>query len=80
MNSALYVTTVAWFEDILYLSTNSTKTMWFNSTSREHGYVAGVDSAGSIAVDWLGKRLYWSNPKQSLVNRDFKIILKFFTS
>ncbi|XP_065345977.1 proto-oncogene tyrosine-protein kinase ROS isoform X2 [Cloeon dipterum] len=69
LNTALFVTTVAWFKDMLYFSTNSSKTMWFNTTSKEHGLVAGVDSAGSIAVDWLGKRLYWSNPKQSMIKR-----------
>ncbi|XP_059481438.1 proto-oncogene tyrosine-protein kinase ROS isoform X2 [Neocloeon triangulifer] len=69
LNTALFVTTVAWFKDMLYFSTNSSKTMWFNTTTKEHGLVAGVDSAGSIAIDWLGKRLYWSNPKQSLIKR-----------
>ncbi|KAF4521972.1 hypothetical protein B566_EDAN012521 [Ephemera danica] len=65
----LRVSGVAWYEDKLFLATNASRTLWFNLTSRAQGHVQGVDSAGSIAVDWLGKRLYWSNPKQQLITR-----------
>lgn len=27
-----------------------------------------MDNVGSMAVDWVGKKIYWSNPKQQLVS------------
>lgn len=64
----LHVSDVAWYEDVLFLATNTSRTLWFNLTSRDLSYVRGVDSARSIAVDWLGHRLYWSNPTKQLVS------------
>lgn len=59
---------ICWYRDILYLVTNTTKVYWYNMTSHEYGHLHNLDSVGSIAIDWLGKKLYWSNPKQQLVS------------
>lgn len=63
-----YVTNVAWYQDIIYFVTNSSLLFWYNMTSYERGRLNDIDSVGSVAVDWIGKKLYWSNPKQQLVS------------
>lgn len=47
--------------------TNNSQVYWLNLTSRKHGRLIDVDSVGSLAVDWIGQKLYWSNLKQQLV-------------
>ncbi|XP_014249043.1 proto-oncogene tyrosine-protein kinase ROS [Cimex lectularius] len=63
------ITGISWYEDQLYLVTNGSGVLWYNVTTRESGKVADLTSVGSIAVDWVGKKLYWSNPKQQLIAR-----------
>lgn len=46
--------------------------MWFNITSTAKGYLPNMDNVGSLAVDWVGKKIYWSNPKQQLVSINFE--------
>ena len=58
---------MAWFHDRLYLVTNASTVLWYNLTSHERGQLRDLDSVAAIAVDWLGHKLYWSNPKQQLV-------------
>uniref|UniRef100_T1HB35 Tyrosine-protein kinase receptor n=1 Tax=Rhodnius prolixus TaxID=13249 RepID=T1HB35_RHOPR len=64
-----HITDITWYKDLLYLVTNSTSVLWYNMTSKERGKLREVDTVGSIAVDWVGKKLYWSNPKQQLITR-----------
>lgn len=47
--------------------TNNSQVYWLNLTSRKQGRLIDVDSVGSLAVDWIGQKLYWSNLKQQLV-------------
>ncbi|ERL89649.1 hypothetical protein D910_07014 [Dendroctonus ponderosae] len=47
--------------------TNGSNVYWFNLTSRQQGKLGDVGSVDSIAVDWIGRKLYWSNLKQQLV-------------
>ncbi|GLH07146.1 Protein sevenless [Gryllus bimaculatus] len=61
-----HITDMAWYKDLLYLVTNTTRVYWYNLTSHERGILHDLDSVGSIAVDWIGRKLYWSNPKQQL--------------
>ncbi|KAK6636659.1 hypothetical protein RUM43_010321 [Polyplax serrata] len=60
---------ISWYRDMLYLVTNTTKVHWYNMTSHDYGQLHHLDSVGSIAVDWIGRKLYWSNPKQQLIIR-----------
>lgn len=46
--------------------------MWFNTTSHEKGLMPNMENVGSLAVDWVGKKIYWSNPKQQLVRNLFQ--------
>lgn len=69
-----FVTNVAWFEDVLYFVTNTSYLFWYNMVNYEKGRLNDIDSVGSVAVDWIGKKLYWSNPKQQLVSIKLRII------
>lgn len=53
---------------MLYLVTNASTVMWYNTTTRVEGLMHNMDNVGSLAVDFVGKKIYWSNPKQQLVS------------
>lgn len=59
---------LAWWRDRVYLAANTSMVYVYNLTSRELARLQHLDNVGSIAVDWVGQRLYWSNPKQQLVS------------
>ncbi|CAG9787793.1 unnamed protein product [Diatraea saccharalis] len=63
------ITDIAWYRDKLYLVTNQSTVMWYNTTSNMIGMMPNMDNVGSLAVDWVGKKIYWSNPKQQLITR-----------
>nr|CAD7570351.1 unnamed protein product [Timema californicum] len=60
---------ITWYRDKLYMVTNTTHVHWYNLTTHMSGQLRDVDSVGSIAVDWIGRKLYWSNDKQQLITR-----------
>lgn len=62
------VSDIAWFETLLYVVANSTLKI-YNRTDGEFKKISELDSVGGVAVDWIGRRLYWSNPTQQLINR-----------
>ncbi|CRK90687.1 CLUMA_CG004384, isoform A, partial [Clunio marinus] len=64
----LLVTDITWFENILYIVTNTTLKI-YNRTNGDLYKLGELDSVGGVAVDWIGRRLYWSNPTQQLINR-----------
>lgn len=64
----LMVTNIAWFENILYIVMNTTLKI-YNRTNGDLYKLGQLDSVGGVAVDWIGRRLYWSNPFQQLINR-----------
>ncbi|KAF5278624.1 hypothetical protein FQA39_LY00666 [Lamprigera yunnana] len=64
-----YITDIAWYNEQIYLVTNNSQIFWHNLKSHKGGQIVDIDSVSSIAVDWLGKKLYWSNPKQQLILR-----------
>ncbi|KAJ8716622.1 hypothetical protein PYW07_003249 [Mythimna separata] len=63
------ITDISWYRDKLYLVTNVSTVMWYNTTTHEKGFMPSMDNVGSLAVDWVGKKIYWSNPKQQLITR-----------
>ncbi|KAG7298948.1 hypothetical protein JYU34_017414 [Plutella xylostella] len=65
----LDITDMASYSDKLYLVTNESTVMWYNTTTNERGYMENMDDVGGVAVDWVGQRIYWSNPKQQLITR-----------
>ncbi|VEN47844.1 unnamed protein product [Callosobruchus maculatus] len=62
-------TDITWHKDKIYIVTNNSQVLWYNMTNRELGKLMDVDSILSMAVDWIGEKLYWSNPKQQLIVR-----------
>ncbi|XP_054270502.1 proto-oncogene tyrosine-protein kinase ROS isoform X2 [Macrosteles quadrilineatus] len=68
-NGYHHITDIAWYRDQLYLVSNTSHVHWYNVTSHKRGRLRDLESVGSIAVDWVGRKLYWSNPKQQLIIR-----------
>lgn len=59
---------VAWYEDCIYYVVNSSSINWLNLTSRQGGILESINSVQSIAIDWLGRKIYWADPsKQSVI-------------
>nr|ALV82505.1 sev [Leptinotarsa decemlineata] len=65
----LHFVDIAGYKDRIFLVANTSQVYWYNFTTRAHDRLAKLDSVGSIAVDWIGMKLYWSNPKQQMVIR-----------
>lgn len=68
---------LTWFEDQIYVVTNMSQVYSFNLTSHRLEHLLNIDSVDSIAVDWLGRKLYWSNLKQQIVSFSAKNVGKF---
>lgn len=62
------ITGITWFEDLVYFSSNYTL-FCFNRTSQIIQQIPELDSVQSIAIDWIGRRLYWFNPLNGVINR-----------
>lgn len=60
---------VAWYEDLLYLVGNNSILYSYNTTSQEKNRLH-INSVGSVAIDWISKKLYWANPNQLIVSND----------
>ncbi|XP_074032211.1 receptor protein-tyrosine kinase sevenless isoform X2 [Leptinotarsa decemlineata] len=65
----LHFVDIAGYKDRIFLVANTSQVYWYNFSTRAHGRLAKLDSVGSIAVDWIGMKLYWSNPKQQMIIR-----------
>lgn len=63
-----YITDISWFRDQLFLVTNQSNVLCYNISSGQSDWIPNLDNVGSLAVDWIGKKLYWSSPKQQLVS------------
>ncbi|XP_045468365.1 proto-oncogene tyrosine-protein kinase ROS isoform X2 [Harmonia axyridis] len=62
-----FIADIAWYKQNIYLVTNNSQVYWYNTSSNELKKL--IDSVGSIGIDWIGKKLYWSNPKQQMMIR-----------
>lgn len=61
-----FITNIAWYQQHIYLVTNNSQVFWYDTST--HNLKKLIDSVGSIGIDWIGKKLYWSNPKQQMVS------------
>ncbi|XP_050428827.1 proto-oncogene tyrosine-protein kinase ROS isoform X2 [Adelges cooleyi] len=61
---------IAWYEDRVYYVVSSSKINWLNLTSRQWGTVEGINSVQNIAIDWLGRKIYWSDPLKKSISRE----------
>ncbi|KOB68746.1 Tyrosine-protein kinase receptor, partial [Operophtera brumata] len=48
-----HITDISWYRDKLYLVTNASTVMWYNTTTHERGLMHNMDNVGSMAVDWI---------------------------
>lgn len=66
---------MAWYEDCVFYVVNSSNVNWLNLTNHQSGTLE-INSVQSIAIDWLGRKIYWADPsKQSVINTFIFIIL-----
>jgi len=59
---------MTWMDDMIFLVTNTSRVHSYNKSSHEMKQIDDLDAVGSVSIDWIGNKLYWSNPKQQLVN------------
>ncbi|XP_062538058.1 proto-oncogene tyrosine-protein kinase ROS isoform X3 [Armigeres subalbatus] len=62
------VTDIAWFEDILYVVSSSTL-LFYNQSEGGVSKLRELESVECVAVDWIGRRLYFYNPSQQMIMR-----------
>lgn len=62
------ITNIEWFEDMLLFVCNNSL-FSFNRTTNQTEKVNMKDAVQTIAVDWIGKRLYWFNPLHQVITR-----------
>jgi proto-oncogene tyrosine-protein kinase ROS len=74
-----YFIDMTWYKEQIYLVTNDSHVYWYNTKTHNQGQLIDIDSVGSIAVDWIGMKLYWSNPKRQMV-RSLLDLARFFFS
>lgn len=65
---ACNISNLEWFEDVIfYVCSNSLYS--FNRTANTTEKLNVKDSVQAIAVDWIGRRLYWFNPSHQVITR-----------
>lgn len=62
------ITDIAWFDDLLFYVSNE-ELHFYNLSSKKIVRLDGLDSVQSIAIDWVGRRLYWFNSQKQVVTR-----------
>ncbi|XP_034172667.2 receptor protein-tyrosine kinase sevenless isoform X5 [Osmia lignaria lignaria] len=63
-----HIVDVTWHKDVLYIVGNNSALYRYNVTSHQKSKM-NIHSVGSVAVDWLSRKLYWANPKQQIITR-----------
>ncbi|XP_071571413.1 proto-oncogene tyrosine-protein kinase ROS isoform X4 [Temnothorax nylanderi] len=63
-----YIIDVSWYKDVLYIVGNNSALYRYN-VSNHQKMKLNIHSVGSVAVDWISKKLYWANPKQQIITR-----------
>lgn len=66
--SEFHIVDVSWYKDVLYIVGNNSALYRYNVSNHQKTKLLNIHSVGSVAVDWLSKKLYWANPKQQIVN------------
>ncbi|XP_014608086.1 PREDICTED: proto-oncogene tyrosine-protein kinase ROS isoform X1 [Polistes canadensis] len=63
-----HILDVSWYKDMLYIVGNNSALYQYNFTTHVKTKL-NIHSVGSVAVDWISKKLYWANPKQQIITR-----------
>ncbi|XP_029680164.1 proto-oncogene tyrosine-protein kinase ROS-like isoform X3 [Formica exsecta] len=67
-DSEFHIVDVSWYKDVLYIVGNNSALYHYNVSDHQKKKLNN-HSVGSVAVDWLSKKLYWANPKQQIITR-----------
>lgn len=59
---------VSWYKDLIYIVTNASEVFLYNISSHEYSFLENIKLADSIVVDWIGKKIYWSNSGYQFVS------------
>ncbi|CAG2239895.1 Tyrosine-protein kinase Btk29A,Tyrosine kinase receptor Cad96Ca,Discoidin domain-containing receptor 2,Tyrosine-protein kinase receptor TYRO3,Putative neurotrophin receptor LTRK 1,ALK tyrosine kinase receptor,Tyrosine-protein kinase ABL2,Tyrosine-protein kinase abl-1,Tyrosine-protein kinase receptor UFO,Macrophage colony-stimulating factor 1 receptor,Leukocyte tyrosine kinase receptor,Tyrosine-protein kinase receptor Tie-1,Receptor-type tyrosine-protein kinase FLT3,ALK tyrosine kinase receptor homolog scd- len=60
---------LTWVEDKIMWASNVNGVQIFDRTTAESEFVYHIRYATSVSYDWLGQKLYWSNPKHNVIRR-----------
>lgn len=66
-DNEFHIVDVSWYKDDLYIVGNNSALYHYNISNHQLMKLI-THSVGSVAVDWLSKKLYWANPKQQIVS------------
>ncbi|XP_032680151.1 proto-oncogene tyrosine-protein kinase ROS isoform X3 [Odontomachus brunneus] len=66
--SEFHIVDVSWYKDVLYIVGNNSALYRYNISNHQKTKL-NIHSVGSVAVDWISKKLYWANPKQQIITR-----------
>ncbi|KAF7989871.1 hypothetical protein HCN44_008545 [Aphidius gifuensis] len=64
-----YIVDVSWYKDTLYIVDNNTYLYKYNISNNNIVKFNNINSVGSVAIDWIGKKIYWASPKQHIITR-----------
>lgn len=65
--SEFHIVDLSWYKDVLYIVGNNSALYRYNVSNHQKTKL-NIHSVGSVAVDWIAKKLYWANPKQQIVS------------
>ncbi|CAC5423207.1 unnamed protein product [Mytilus coruscus] len=60
---------LTWVDDKILWASNGNGVQIFDRTTAESKIVYHIRYATSVSYDWLGQKLYWSNPKHNVIRR-----------
>ncbi|XP_018353318.1 PREDICTED: proto-oncogene tyrosine-protein kinase ROS isoform X2 [Trachymyrmex septentrionalis] len=63
-----HIVDISWYKDVLYIVGNNSALYRYNVSNHQKTKL-NIHSVGSVAVDWISKKLYWANPKQQIITR-----------
>ncbi|XP_025097919.1 proto-oncogene tyrosine-protein kinase ROS-like isoform X4 [Pomacea canaliculata] len=60
---------LSWFGDLILWTTTGGDMFMFNRTNGEKTQLTNIRNAYCVAYDWLGKKIFWSEPKLGVIRR-----------
>lgn len=67
-NSHTFTNDVHWYKDTIYIVRNTTKLVKYNISSHESIEVEPIKSISNVVIEWITKKMYWSDPKRQIVS------------
>ncbi|XP_011494388.1 PREDICTED: proto-oncogene tyrosine-protein kinase ROS [Ceratosolen solmsi marchali] len=67
--NSFIISDICWYEDLLFLVGNNSKLYQYNTTSQRNIIVKFAHAISNVAVEWITKKLYWSDAKKQAILR-----------